>query len=122
MDAVRPDTHVLRVRVDTTVLSLPARAVAAIARLDQPGWSGVDVQQAPLHLVLGPSAPLLVMAAPLLLDTTATSQRPAWAVQLATVAGAGDGPMAAGLAVGVCEVLGLQPGEATPGVLRYPAH
>ncbi|MDH4392133.1 MAG: hypothetical protein QE285_12025 [Aquabacterium sp.] len=122
MDTVLPDTHVLRVRIDTTVLALPASAVVAIARLDQPGWSGVDVHQAPLHLVRGPSGPLLALAAPLLLCTTATSQRPAWAVELATADGAAASPMAAGLAVAVCEVLGLQSGEATPGVLRHPTH
>ncbi len=121
MDTVTPGTHVLRVRIDTTVLALPASAVVAIGRLDQPGWSGVDAQQAPLHLVRGPSGPLLALAAPRLLDTTATSPRPAWAVQLATADGAADA-MAAGVAVAVCEVLGLQPGEATPGVLRHPAH
>jgi hypothetical protein len=114
--------RVLRVRVDTTVLALPAHAVVAIGRLDQPSWSGVDAQQAPLHLARGPSGPMVALAAPLLLDTTAVSQRPAWAVQLATANGAAGGPMAAGLAVAVCEVLGLQAGEATPGVLRHPSH
>ena len=122
MDTATPETHVLRVRIGTTVLALPASAVVAIGRLDQPGWSGVDAQQAPLHLVRGPSGPLLAMAAPRLLETTATSVRPAWAVQLATAGGAAGGPMAAGVAVAVCEVLGLQPGQATPGVLRHPAH
>ncbi len=97
--------RVLRVRIDRTVLALPAASVLRIGRLDRPDWSGLDARGGPLLLASTDHGPVVALSAPTLLATQAVSPRPAWAVVLA-------GSGTALLAVAVCEVLGLA--EARP--------
>jgi hypothetical protein len=106
--------RVLRVRIDTTVLALPAALVRRIGRLDRPAWAGLDGRGAPLFLAATEQGPLVAVAASSVWDVAALSPRPAWAV---VIAGPGE-PL---LAVAVCDVLGLAEGEPSPGLLNRAA-
>ena len=106
--------RVLRVRIDNTVVALPAALVRRIGRLDRPSWAGLDAHGAPLFLSATEQGPLLAVAASSAWAVADVSRQPAWAV---VIAGPGE-PL---LAVAVCDVLGLGEGEPTPGLLNRPA-
>ena len=103
--------RVLRVRIDTTVVALPAALVRRVGRLDHPAWAGLDGHGAPLFLVATEHGSLVAVAASSAWAVAAPSPRPAWAV---VMVGATE-PL---LAVAVCDVLGLGEGDPTPGVLN----
>lgn len=103
--------RVLRVRIDRTVVALPAALVRRVGRLDRPAWAGLDGHGAPLFLAATEHGPLVAVAASSAWAVAAPSPRPAWAV---VMAGATE-PL---LAVAVCDVLGLGEGEPTPGLLN----
>lgn len=93
--------RVLQVRIDASVVALPAASVQRVWRLQPTDWSGVDAHGGPLRLAATARGPVVVVAAPVLLGTEAVSPHPAWAVVLA-----GDAePL---LAFAVCDVLGLE--------------
>ena len=106
--------RVLRVRIDSTVVALPAALVRRVGRLDRPTWAGLDGHGAPLFLTATEHGPLLAVAASSAWAVADVSRQPAWAV---VIAGPGE-PL---LAVAVCDVLGLGEGEPTPGLLKPPA-
>jgi len=103
--AVTAAQRVLRVRIDQTLLDLPAASVVRIGRLARAGWSGLDAQGGALQLVATDHGPMIALSAPLLLQTDAVSPQPSWGVVLTD----GAEPL---LAVAVCEVLGLMSADA----------
>ena len=92
-------SRVLRVRIDAAIVELPVASVRRISRIGRADWVGLDAHGGQLQVAATDHGPVIVVAAPALLEIDAVSPHPAWAVVLSE-----GGPL---LAVAVCEVLGL---------------
>lgn len=107
---------VVRVRIGSRVLALPAAKVARVGRIDRAGWVGRDADGGPLWLAATDHGPVIAISASRLINTDLDSAAPAWAVVLQS---AGQ-PL---LGAAVCDVLGLGEGTAdvdlrpSPGVM-----
>lgn len=98
-------SFVVRVRIGSHVLALPASRVARVGRIDHAGWVGRDADGGPLWLATTDHGPVIATSASRLLDTELDSASPAWAVVLQSA----GRPL---LGAAVCDVLGLAEGVA----------
>ncbi len=106
-------SFVVRVRIGSHVLALPADRVARVGRIDQAGWIGRDADGGPLWLAATDHGPVIATSASRLLDTELDSAAPAWAVVLQSA----GRPL---LGAAVCDVLGLVEGTADAALRPAP--
>lgn len=106
-------SFVVRVRIGSHVLALPAAKVARVGRIDQAGWAGRDADGGPLWLANTAYGPVIAISASRLLHTELDSASPAWAVVLQSA----GRPL---LGAAVCDVLGLAEGIADADLRQTP--
>ena len=98
-------SFVVRVRIGSRVLALPAAKVARVGRIDRAAWVGRDADGGPLWLAATDHGPVIAISASRLIDTDHDSAGPTWAVVLQSA----GRPL---LGAAVCDVLGLVEGTA----------